>query len=202
MTRMPLSDARASFGGFTSTRDDPDYRRLVERWSGNEQNEPSLVFEPVCEKDISVALRYAVSNDIEVAVVCGGHSFMGASSSAGGAHVDLRRMRGAWVDNNHFGTDGVMTIEGGASAGDVGEACALRGTCTTFPAVKELGYMGFALGGGGGWTMGLIGHAVDQFLEARIVLASGEIVTASAESHPDLFCAIKGLATTLGLWRV
>ncbi|KAH7237920.1 hypothetical protein B0J15DRAFT_516503 [Fusarium solani] len=199
MTGMTLSDARASFRGFISTRDDPDYRRLVERWSGNEQNEPNLVFEPVCENDISVALRYAVSNGIEVAVVCGGHSFMGASSSVGGAHVDLRRMRGAWVDNDHFGADGVMTIEGGASAGDVGEACALRGTCTTLPAVKELGYMGFALGGGGGWTMGLLGHAVDQFLEARIVLASGEIVTASAESHPDLFWAIKGAGYNFGV---
>ncbi|KAH7132732.1 hypothetical protein EDB81DRAFT_904609 [Dactylonectria macrodidyma] len=199
MTPTTLAGARASFRGFISSRDDPDYRRLIQRWSSNEENEPRLVFEPVCENDISVALGYAVSNDLEVAVVCGGHSFMGASSSEGGVHVDLRRMRGAWVDNERFGADGVMTIEGGASAGDVAEACALRGTCTTLPAVKELGYMGFALGGGGGWTMGLIGHAIDQFLEVRIVLASGEVVTASDKAHPDLFWAIKGAGYNFGV---
>ncbi|KAF5001152.1 hypothetical protein FDECE_11048 [Fusarium decemcellulare] len=191
--RLPDSDT------VISTPDDPDYRRLIQRWSANEENKPILIFEPVCEQDVSIAVRYAVSNDIEIAVVCGGHSFMGASSSKGGVHIDLRRMRGAWVENDHFGADGFMTIEGGASAGDVAEACALRGTYTTLPAVKELGYMGFALGGGGGWTMGLIGHAVDQFLEARIVLASGEIVTASASSHPDLFWAIKGAGYNFGV---
>ncbi|KAH7114807.1 hypothetical protein EDB81DRAFT_873389 [Dactylonectria macrodidyma] len=179
MAKLALANVHASFRGFISTPQDAAYGRLIERWSTNEQNEPQLIFEPVCEEDISLAIKHAVSNDIEVAVVCGGHSFLAASSSKGGVHIDLRRMRGTWVENKHFGADGVMVIEGGASVGDVAEACAARGTCTTLPAVKELGYMGFALGGGGGWTQGLLGHAIDQFLEARIVLASGEVITAS-----------------------
>ncbi|KAH8654790.1 hypothetical protein BGZ61DRAFT_373300 [Ilyonectria robusta] len=199
MAKLALADVRASFRGFISTPQDPAYGRLIERWSANEQNEPQLIFEPVCEEDISLAVKYAVSNDIEVAVVCGGHSFLAASSSKGGVHIDLRRMRGTWVENTHFGADGVMTIEGGASSGDVAEACAARGTCTPLPAVKELGYMGFALGGGAGWTSGLMGHAVDQFLEVRIVLASGEVVTASEKSHPDLFWAVKGAGYGFGV---
>lgn len=73
----------------------------------------------------------------------------------------LCRKRGTWVENKPFGADGVMTIEGGASSGEVAEACAARGTCTPLPAVKELGYIGFALGGGAGWTSGPMGHAVD-----------------------------------------
>lgn len=153
----------------------------------------------MCEADVSLAIKYAVSNNLEVAVVAGGHSFMAASSSEGGAHIDLRRMRRTVVENEAFGTDGTMTIEGGVTAGEVAEACTGRGTCTVLPAVKELGYMGFALGGGAGWTMGLMGLAIDQFIEARIVLASGDIVTASEESHPDLFWAIKGAGYNFGV---
>ncbi|EXL66952.1 hypothetical protein FOPG_16895 [Fusarium oxysporum f. sp. conglutinans race 2 54008] len=199
MAKLALTDVRASFRGFISAPQDLAYGRLIERWSANEQNEPQLIFEPVCEEDISLAVKYAASNNIEVAVVCGGHSFLAASSSNGGVHIDLRRMRDTWVENEHFGADGVMTIEGGASSGDVAEACAARGTCTPLPAVKELGYMGFALGGGAGWTSGLMGHAVDQFLEVRIVLASGEVVTASENSHPDLFWAVKGAGYGFGV---
>ncbi|KAL2688926.1 hypothetical protein Neosp_002976 [[Neocosmospora] mangrovei] len=92
-----------------------------------------------------------------------------------------------------------MTIGGGATVGDVGAACDASGTYTVLPAVKELGYTGFALGGGAGWTSGLLGFAVDQFLEVQVVLATGEMVVASNDSNRDLFFAVKGAGYNFGV---
>jgi FAD/FMN-containing dehydrogenase len=43
------------------------------------------------------------------------------------------------------------------------------------------------------------GLAIDSLVEAEVVLPSGEIVTASAEAHPDLFWAIRGGGGNFGV---
>jgi FAD/FMN-containing dehydrogenase len=40
--------------------------------------------------------------------------------------------------------------------------------------------------------MGKHAMAIDNLLSAEVVLASGDVVTASAPSEPDLFWAIRG----------
>lgn len=59
--------------------------------------------------------------------------------------------------------------------------------------------MGPALGGGYGFLQGLYGLAADQIISARIVLANGTLVTASATSHPGLYWAIKGAGHNFGV---
>lgn len=51
---------------------------------------------------------------------------------------------------------------------------------------------GLVLGGGISFFIRERGYSLDSLLEADIVLASGEIVTASPTRHPELFRAIKG----------
>lgn len=97
-----------------------DYARLVHRWSPNEEGKPLLVVEPLLEKDVSWAIRYANLNNVEVAVVAGGHSFMGASSSNGGMQIDLRCVKQVYVENERFGADGILSVQGGASVGEGG----------------------------------------------------------------------------------
>lgn len=59
--------------------------------------------------------------------------------------------------------------------------------------------MGPALGGGYGFLQGQYGLAADQIISARIVLANGTLVTASAISHPDLYWGIKGAGHNFGV---
>jgi FAD/FMN-containing dehydrogenase len=59
--------------------------------------------------------------------------------------------------------------------------------------------MGVMLGGGHGYLQGLYGLLADQILEARVVLADGSAVTASSESNPDLYWALRGAGHNFGI---
>lgn len=55
------------------------------------------------------------------------------------------------------------------------------------------------LGGGHGWLQGQYGLLADQVVSARLVLPSGDAVTVSGDSNPDLFWAIRGAGHNFGL---
>jgi hypothetical protein len=50
------------------------------------------------------------------------------------------------------------------------------------------------LGGGIGWLMRKHGATVDSLLSAEVVTAEGDVITASAKEHPDLFWALHSLS--------
>ena len=56
--------------------------------------------------------------------------------------------------------------------------------------------VGLTLSGGYGWLNGIAGLALDNLIEAKIVLADGSAVTANAELEPDLFWASAAAAAT------
>lgn len=55
------------------------------------------------------------------------------------------------------------------------------------------------LGGGHGWLQGQHGLLADNMLSARVVLADGTAVTASATVNSDLFWAIRGAGHNCGI---
>lgn len=157
-----------------------------------------MIFQPLTEADVSAAVKYAVGQQLEIAVNVGGHSFVGASSSDG-VIIDLRRMNTVYVTNSGYGSPGTVTMEGGALVSDVARACEESGVFVSLPSHKEIGYAGFALGTGAGWGMGVWGLAVDNLISARLVLASGEAIELSETFHPELFWGLKGAGYNFGV---
>ena len=59
--------------------------------------------------------------------------------------------------------------------------------------------IGPLMGGGHSVLQGFHGFVADNLVSARVVLASGKAVTASANEHPDLFWALRGAGHNFGI---
>ena len=59
--------------------------------------------------------------------------------------------------------------------------------------------MGAALGGGLGRYQGYYGLLADNIIDVDLVLASGETITVSATSYPDLFWGLRGAGHNFGI---
>lgn len=55
------------------------------------------------------------------------------------------------------------------------------------------------LGGGHGFLQNRFGLALDNLVSARVALGDGSVVTASNDSHPDLFWALRGAGHNFGV---
>ncbi|KAJ5542733.1 hypothetical protein N7461_008736 [Penicillium sp. DV-2018c] len=177
------------------TPDSEGYKNSLIRWSDTGTKPAGIVVQPVDAADISTALLWAQENNVDLAVKGGGHSTAGTSSSDGGLVIDLSRM-------NHVTADvakKTITAQGGATWKEVDDAGALHGLAAVGGTVNHTGIGGLTLGGGYGWLSGMYGLTIDNLLSATVVLADGNVVTASATENPDLFWGLRGAGYNFGV---
>ncbi|WP_308798339.1 FAD-binding oxidoreductase [Agromyces silvae] len=146
--------------------------------------EPAVVVRPTTAAEVAEAVRAAIEHEQPVAVRSGGH---GAMPVTEGVVVDLAELSSVDVHD-----DGTVSVGAGAHWGDVAAALAPHGLGVSSGDTLDVGVGGLALGGGIGWLVRTHGLTVDAVRELEIVTAAGAVVVASAESHPDLFWALRG----------
>jgi FAD/FMN-containing dehydrogenase len=83
------------------------------------------------------------------------------------------------------------TAQTGLTWGEFDRETQKHKLATTGGLVSTTGISGLTLGGGVGWLMGRCGLVCDNTLSYDIVVASGDLITASADQNPDLFWALK-----------
>ncbi|KAJ5143431.1 FAD linked oxidase N-terminal [Penicillium bovifimosum] len=177
------------------TPDSEGYKKSLIRWSDTGTKYAGIVVQPVDAADISAALLWAQENSLDLAVKGGGHSTAGTSSSDGGLVIDLSRMNQVTVDV----AKKIITAQGGATWKEVDEAGAVHGLAAVGGTVNHTGVGGLTLGGGYGWLSGQYGLTIDNLLSATVVLADGNIVTASATENTDLFWGLRGAGYNFGV---
>ncbi|NAS24075.1 FAD-binding protein [Herbidospora sp. NEAU-GS84] len=72
------------------------------------------------------------------------------------------------------------------------DAAAKYGLMALAGSAADVGVVGYTLGGGVSWFARSHGLASNQVVAADVVLADGTLVRADADTHPDLFWALRG----------
>lgn len=145
--------------------------------------------------DVADAVNFGRSEGVEISVRGGGHNVAGKAVTEGGLMIDLSLMKGIHVDP----VRSAARAQPGVTVGELDRATAAFGLATPSGVVSSTGIAGLTLGGGIAWLMGKHGMAVDNLLSAEVVLASGEVVTASDDTDPDLFWALRGGGGNFGV---
>ena len=145
--------------------------------------------------DVAAAVDFARDNDLPLAVRSGGHSLAGLSMVDGALVVDLSAMKQIKIDPQTR----VARVGAGTTSGDLSGPAQRHGLALTTGDTATVGLGGLTTGGGIGYMVRKYGLTIDSLLSAEVVTASGEIVTASPTSHPDLFWAIRGGGGNFGI---
>jgi FAD/FMN-containing dehydrogenase len=89
--------------------------------------------------------------------------------------------------------------QGGATWGVFNDATHAHGLATTGGIISTTGIGGLTLGGGIGYLSRGFGLSCDNLISAEVVTAEGQLVTASAQQHEDLFWALRGGGGNFGV---
>ena len=156
---------------------------------------PALIVRCRSAADAAAAVRFARAAGSEISIRGGGHNVGGLAVADGAVMIDLAEMKSASVDPEAR----VIAAQGGMTWGELNDAAAEHGLAVTGGAVSTTGIGGYTLGGGLGWLMGKHGLAADNLVAVELVSADGEILDVSADSHPDLFWALRGGGGNFGV---
>jgi FAD/FMN-containing dehydrogenase len=195
LSEESLEQLKAQIRGGVHTPSDCGYDQVRTPYNAMQTDRPSLIVQCSGTADVVDAVNFARENGVQVTVRGGGHSIAGLSSSDGGMVIDLSPMNGVVVDPEAR----IARVQGGALWGDVDREAQAFGLATPGGLVSDTGVAGLTLGGGYGWLRRKYGLSCDNVLAAQVVGADGEIRTASADTNPDLYWAIRGGGGNFGI---
>src|SRR6201999_366482 len=118
------------------------------------------------------AVLAAREHDLPLSIRGGGHDWAGRAL-CDGIVADMTGTRHVVLDAGQ----GTVTIGGGARAGDVTAVTDPFGRAIVTGSCSCVGMAGLTLGGGYGPLIGRFGLALDNMVEAQVVLADGRIVS-------------------------
>jgi FAD/FMN-containing dehydrogenase len=183
------------FKGRVIGPDDSEYDEARQVFLGAIDRRPALIVRAADADDVARTIALARERGLELAVRSGGHSSAGHGVSDGGVVLDLTDMRALEID-----VEGRSAwAETGLTAGEYTAAAGEHGLATGFGDTGSVGIGGITLGGGIGFLVRKLGLTIDDLLAAEVVTADGELLRVDAETHPDLFWALRGGGGNFGV---
>ena len=156
---------------------------------------PGIVLMPRTAAEVAEGLAFArLHPEHPLGVRSGGHGISGRSTNDGGIVIDLRNINTIEIVGERR-----VRVGAGARWTDVATALEPRGWALSSGDYGGVGVGGLATAGGIGWLVREHGLTIDHVRSIDVVLASGEIVTASDSENADLFWAMRGAGGNFGI---
>jgi FAD/FMN-containing dehydrogenase len=195
MATVTTSRDIPGFEGRLTGPQDAEYDEARKVYNAMIDKRPALIAQCAGPEDVVRAVRFAREHDLLLAVRGGGHNGAGLGTCDDGIVVDLSLLKDIEVDPKAR----TVRVGGGCTWGEVDQATGQHGLATPSGIISTTGVGGLTLGGGLGHLTRKCGLAIDNLLEADVVLANGERVRASADEHPDLYWALRGGGGNFGV---
>ncbi len=190
-----IEQFKSGFHGQAILPGEAGYDKARKIWNASIDRHPGLIARCSGVADVVHAVKFARANDLLVAVRGGGHNVGGRALCDDGIVIDLSGLKGVFVDP-HWRT---ARVQAGATLGDVDRETHVHGLAVPAGVISRTGIAGLTLGGGVGWLVRKYGLTCDNLLSCEVVTAEGAIVTASAETNPDLFWGLRGGGGNFGV---
>jgi len=192
---ISIAELRAEITGRVIAPDDAEYDEARTVFYGGIDRRPAVIVRVADGTDVSKVVILARETGLPLAVRSGGHSLAGHSVCDGGIVLDLTDMktldidvagRTAWADT-------------GLTAAEFSTATGAHGLGIGFGDTGSVGIGGITLGGGVGYLVRKHGLTVDSLIAADVVTADGVLRRVDADTHPELFWAIRGGGGNFGV---
>jgi FAD/FMN-containing dehydrogenase len=190
-----IDQLRDAVRGLVIGPDDADYDAARTVTYAGPDRRPAAIVRVADAGDVARVIAIARETGLELAVRSGGHSASGQSVSDGGLVIDVRDLSSLEID----AAARTAWAGSGLTAGEYTTAAAEHGLATGFGDTGSVGLGGLTLGGGVGYLGRKHGLTIDNLLAAEIVTADGTTLVVDADTHPDLFWAIRGGGGNFGV---
>jgi FAD/FMN-containing dehydrogenase len=193
--RADLLGLQSRLQGHLLQQDDEAYGAARLLYNASIDRYPSLIAQCANSADVVAAVRFASERNLLTTVRGGGHSISGRSVADRGLLIDLGFINDVTINRPQK----IAQVGGGARLGQLDRASVAQNLVTTAGTDSDTGVGGLTLGGGLGRLDRKFGLTIDNLLGAELVTAEGKVIYTDAESHPDLFWAIRGGGGNFGV---
>ncbi|KXJ93628.1 hypothetical protein Micbo1qcDRAFT_220247 [Microdochium bolleyi] len=197
-TERVVSELLEKFPEQVFEQDHQRYKDLQNSfWSKNQKAlRPRCFFQPHSAEELGHAVAQCARENCLFAVKSGGHGhFAGHSSIEGGIQFDLVKLKAFQINRN----EGTVLVGPGCTWGSVYEKLQKEGLMVVGGRAANVGVGGYLVGGGISFYAARLGWGIDNVRSFEVVLADGRVVTASANSEPNLYRALRGGGSNFGI---
>ena len=177
---------RAVVSGRVITRADADYAAARMPWLVNVDQQPAAVLEVAHVQDVVEAVRWAIAHEMSVSVQPRGHAPRTTLDDT--LLLRTRALQGIEIDRVRH----TATVGAGVTWGELCAALDGTGLMALAGSNPDPSVVGLILGGGASWFSRAHGFTANSVVSIDVVDPSGELVTVTRATDPDLFWALRG----------
>jgi FAD/FMN-containing dehydrogenase len=190
-----LKTLQADIRGRICLRCSEAYDQARQVWNGMIDKRPLAIVAAAGVADVIATVKFAQARTLPVAIRGGGHNVAGSAVCDDGIVIDLASMKSVRVDP----VARRARAGGGVLWREYDHETKAFGLASPGGAISTTGIAGLTLGGGYGYLSRMYGMACDNLVSADVVTAAVDLVTASENSHPDLFWGLRGGGGNFGV---